>query len=49
MFTSSLQQAIGNRKINNHHTCRMSSGSADEVEGGMVKVNDWQIVKNNKR
>jgi hypothetical protein len=27
----------------------MSSESADELEGGTVKVNDWQRVKNNKR
>jgi hypothetical protein len=27
----------------------MSSVSADELEGGMVKINDWQIVKNSKR
>jgi hypothetical protein len=31
------------------YTHRMSSENADELEGGKVKVNDWQIVKNNKR
>jgi hypothetical protein len=27
----------------------MSSLNADEVEEGTIKVNDWQILKNNKR
>jgi hypothetical protein len=38
---------------NQHHqkpyTHRVSSGNADELQEGTVKVNDWQIVKNNKR
>jgi hypothetical protein len=28
---------------------KVSSGNAHELEEGTVKVNDWQIVKNNKR
>jgi hypothetical protein len=31
------------------YTHRMSSENAGELEGGKVKLNDWQIVKNNKR
>jgi hypothetical protein len=53
MFTSFLQQATSNGQINNNitrsHIQRMSSENADELEEGKVKVNNWEIVKNNKR
>jgi hypothetical protein len=47
--STSYQQQENQQYLQKPYTCRMSSGNADELEEGTVKVNDWQIVKNNKR
>jgi hypothetical protein len=47
--STSSQQQENQQYHRKPYTPRVSSGSADELEEGTVKVNDWQIVKNNKR
>jgi hypothetical protein len=46
---TSYQQQENQQYHQKPYTPRVSSGNADELEECMVKVNDWQIVKNNKR
>jgi hypothetical protein len=43
--STSYQQQENQHYHQKPYTPRVSSGNAD----GLVKVNDWQIVKNNKR
>jgi hypothetical protein len=47
--STSYQQQENQQYHQKPYTPRVSSGNADELEEGTVKVNDWQIVKNNKR
>jgi hypothetical protein len=45
---TSCQQQENQHYHQKPYTPRVSSGNADELEEGTVKVNDWQIVKNKR-